>query len=62
MTKKQAASYLKMTPAAFDYRCKKLEIEPCDTYKTQYGEGFLFDIEAIISVHQYGQHDVPGKD
>lgn len=62
MTTKQAASYLKITPAAFDYRRKKLEIEPCDTYKTQYDEGFLFDIEAIIAVHQYGQSDVSEKD
>ena len=61
MTTKQAASYQKITPAVFDYRRKKLEIELCDTYKIQYGEGFLFDIEAIIAVYQYGQPNISKK-
>jgi hypothetical protein len=57
MTRYQAASYLDITPSAFDYRRKKLELEPCGTYEGKQGTGFLFNMETIIAVHQYSQTD-----
>lgn len=50
MTRYQAASYIGITPSAFDYRRKKLELEPCGTYEGRQGTGFLFDMVAIITI------------
>jgi hypothetical protein len=55
MTRYQVASYLGITPSAFDYRRKKLELEPSGTYEGKQGTGFLFDMETIIAVYQYSQ-------
>lgn len=55
MTRYQAASYLGITPDDFDYRRKKLELEPCGTYEGSRGIGFLFDMDTIIAVYQYSQ-------
>ncbi|MBZ0293860.1 MAG: hypothetical protein K8L99_14945 [Anaerolineae bacterium] len=52
MTRYQAANYLGITPSAFDYRRKKLELEPCGTYEGKRGTGFLFDMATIIAVHE----------
>ncbi len=52
MTRYQAASYLGITPSAFDYRRKKLEMEPCGTYEGKRGTGFLFDMETIIAIYE----------
>lgn len=52
MTRYQAATYLGITPSAFDYRRKKLELEPCSTYEGKRGIGFLFDMATIIAVHE----------
>ena len=57
MRKYQDASYLDITPSAFDYRRKKLELEPCGTYEGKQGTGFLFDMETIIAVYQYSRID-----
>lgn len=56
MTRFQAASYLGITADAFDYRRKKLNLEPCGTYEGRQGAGFLFDMDTIIAVHQYNQN------
>jgi hypothetical protein len=57
MTRYQAASYLGITPDAFDYRRKKLELEPCGTYEGKQGTGFLFDMDTIIAVYQHSRED-----
>lgn len=57
MTQYQAASYLGITASAFDYRRKKLELEPSGTYEGKQGTGFLFDMETIIAVYRYSQTD-----
>jgi hypothetical protein len=57
MTRYQAASYLGITPSAFDYRRKKLELEPCGTYEGRQGTGFLFDMETIITVYHSNQEE-----
>ena len=53
MTRYQAAKYLSISPSAFDYRRKKLELEPCGTYEGQKGTGYLFDMETIIAISKY---------
>lgn len=55
MTRYQAASYIGMTPSVFDYRRKKLKLEPCATYEGRHGTGFLFDMDTIIAVYLYGK-------
>jgi hypothetical protein len=57
MTRYQAASYLGITPDAFDYRRKKLELEPCETYEGKQGIGFLLDMNTIIAVYQYSREN-----
>lgn len=57
MTRYQAASYLGITPSAFDYRRKTLELEPCGTYEGRQGTGFLFDMETIIAVYHFNQEE-----
>jgi hypothetical protein len=61
MTRYQAASYLDITPSAFDYRWKKLELEPCGTYQDRQGAGFLFDIETVIAIHHFNQKEDQAK-
>lgn len=57
MTRYQAASYLSITPSAFDYRRKKLELQPSATYEGKQGTGFLFGMKTIIAVYRYSQID-----
>jgi len=59
MTKTQAASYLKITPAAFDYRRKKLGLEPSGTYQGKNGVGYLYSLETVIAVSEYGKAAAP---
>lgn len=59
MTKTQAASYLKITPAAFDYRRKKLGLEPTGTYQGKNGVGYLYSLETVIAVSHYGKEKTP---
>ena len=47
MTRYQAASYLGITPDAFDYRCKKLELAPYGIYEGKQ--------DTIIAVYQYSR-------
>ncbi|MBZ0309938.1 MAG: hypothetical protein K8I82_28000, partial [Anaerolineae bacterium] len=51
-TRTQAASYLQISPSAFDYWRKKLNIDPCGTYEGSQGTGFLYDIESLILISQ----------
>lgn len=51
-TRLQAASYLQITPSAFDYRRKKLGVEHTGTYEGVNGTGYLYDIEAIITIFE----------
>lgn len=53
MTKFQAANYLGITPAAFDYRRKKLGLEPSGTYEGENGTGYLYDLATVIAVSRY---------
>lgn len=53
MTKTQAASYLKITPAAFDYRRKKLGLELSGTYQSKNGVGYLYSLETVIALSAY---------
>jgi len=55
MTKTQAARYLGITPAAFDYRRKKLGLDPSGTYQGKNGTGYLYSLETVIAVSQYGK-------
>jgi hypothetical protein len=52
MTRYQAASYLGITPAVFDARRKRLELQPCGTYAGQPGTGYLYDMAAILAVYE----------
>ena len=52
MTRYQAASYLGITPAVFDARRKRLELESCDTYEGKQGIGYLYDMDTILAVYQ----------
>ena len=56
-TRLQAASYLQITPAAFDYRRKKLGVEHTGTYEGRNGVGYLYDIEAIITIFESMRSD-----
>lgn len=51
-TRSQAVSYLGIKPAVFDYQCKKLGVEHTGTYEGQNGTGYLYDIEAIITIFE----------
>jgi hypothetical protein len=55
-TRLQAASYLQITPAAFDYRRKKLGVEHTGTYEGVNGTGYLYNIEAIITIFEAIRH------
>jgi hypothetical protein len=57
MTRCQAANYLGITPAAFDYRRKKLELESSATYEGRRGTGYLFDMKTIIAVSAYRREE-----
>ncbi|MCL4876212.1 MAG: hypothetical protein KJ064_06125 [Anaerolineae bacterium] len=51
-TRSQAASYLGITTAAFDYQCKKLGVEHTGMYEGRNGTGYLYDIETIIAIFE----------
>lgn len=61
-TRLQAASYLQITPSQFDYQRKKLGVEHTGTYEGQNGTGYLYDIEAIITIFEAVRPDKAEKE
>lgn len=61
-TRLQAASYLQITPSQFDYQRKKLGVEHTGTYEGQNGTGYLYDIEAIITIFEAVRPDKEEKE
>lgn len=61
-TRLQAASYLQITPSQFDYQRKKLGVEHTGTYEGQNCTGYLYDIEAIITIFEAIRPDKEEKE
>ena len=57
-TIQQAASYLEITVVAFERYCANLNLDPCDFSQDWEGAIPLFDIDAMITIHQIIKTDM----